>query len=219
MPETTVHSLHIDGRWELYDLYDLPHRYAEVYSFFYALEFAETSQGSGAQEIFHRYPWRGGFSAVNFYDDLYKAIPKAVRPTIKSIRYASPGHIEILVYLGIAVAIGRCVVSLARQFDSIEQIYHGIYKRLQERKLLRVEVKERERKFTADEIKLLADSLQDLARPLGFTKAHQLRKLCGDDLGAIKMLMSFYRRLRELAEYTIEGKVRFPELEDEGKKK
>ena len=89
------HKIHIEGRWEIRDLYLFPHRYAEIYSFLYALAAAEKTEASLFAHAFKRYPWRGGYSAVNFYDELYGAIPREERPQIKSIEYASPGYIEL----------------------------------------------------------------------------------------------------------------------------
>ncbi len=39
--ETGLHKIQIEGRWEIRDLYVVPHRYAEIYSFLYALAAAE----------------------------------------------------------------------------------------------------------------------------------------------------------------------------------
>ena len=202
------------GRWDILDLYSLPHRYAEVYSFLYALEFSNGAEPYGFREIFQRYPWRGGYSAVNFYDDLYQAIPSAERPTIKQIRYASPGFIDVVLYLSIGLAIGRMVVRFAKQFEEIEEIYHRAYKHLQERRLLSLDVKEKERKLEKDEIKLIRESYHSLADALGFKKTNALQKLCADDLGAIKTLFAFYRRLRELARFQLDGKVKFSESDE-----
>ena len=84
----------MDERWEIRDLYFFPHRYSEVYSFLFALHEARFGRGSRFSETFRRYPWRGGYSAVNFYDDLYESIPHTDRPIINKIQYSSPGYIE-----------------------------------------------------------------------------------------------------------------------------
>lgn len=89
------HKIHIEGRWEIRDLYLFPHRYAEIYSFLYALAAAEKSEKSPFAHAFKRYSWQGGYSAVNFYDELYGSIPREERPHIKRIEYASPGFIEL----------------------------------------------------------------------------------------------------------------------------
>jgi len=45
--------------------------------------------------VYAKYPWRGGFSALNFYQSLYAKIPYEQRPQIEEIQYASPGHIKL----------------------------------------------------------------------------------------------------------------------------
>src|SRR5260221_596329 len=68
MAEVASHKIYMNGRWEIRDLYSFPHRYEEVYSFLYALAATSAPQQDLFAELFHRYPWRGGYSAVNFYD-------------------------------------------------------------------------------------------------------------------------------------------------------
>ena len=40
---------------------------------------------------FLKYPWKGGYSAVNFYNDLYQALPPSAKPKVAGIRYNSHG--------------------------------------------------------------------------------------------------------------------------------
>src|SRR5205809_6739979 len=96
MAETGRHKIFIAGRWEIRDLYEFPHRYAEIYSFLYALQpFGRDSVVFA--EAFQRYPWRGGYSAVNFYDEIYLAIPRIYRPHIARIQYSSPGFLDAII--------------------------------------------------------------------------------------------------------------------------
>lgn len=90
-----VSDIHIDGKWDMQDLSAFPNRYAEVYSFLFAL--GDTRKGPQAQyeDLFSRYPWRGGFSSVNFYDDLYAYVPRGERLAVESIAYSSPGTIRV----------------------------------------------------------------------------------------------------------------------------
>lgn len=56
MPEISSHTLQIDGRWDIRDLYVFPHRYAEVYSFLYALSTVGLPQQDLFAEAFERIP-------------------------------------------------------------------------------------------------------------------------------------------------------------------
>src|SRR5947208_2637497 len=109
MSERSNHVLLMDGRWEIQDLYSFPHLYAEAYAFLYAAEFAGSEKNVRFKDAFQRYPWRGGYSAVNFYHDLYEDIPPGHRPVIVSITYSSPGAIELALIAVIASQIERII--------------------------------------------------------------------------------------------------------------
>jgi hypothetical protein len=46
---------------------------------------------------------------VNFYNDLDRSLGRRGRPRVKSIRYASPGAIEIAAIAGVALSIRHIV--------------------------------------------------------------------------------------------------------------
>jgi hypothetical protein len=208
MPEVALHRITIDERWEIRDLYFFPHRYAEVYSFLYALHEASLNHGARFAEVFHRYPWRGGYSAVNFYDDLYDSIPRAHRPRINSIHYASPGYIELGAVLVIVTQIDKILTGAMKIWDKLDKIYTAIHKRAMQRRLLKFNVKEHERKLAEEEVRFLINSTKELAEAIGIDDPAALNRLTGDPLASLKILMAFYRRFRELVSFVQEGKVR-----------
>ena len=63
-------KLHIDERWELTDLNMLTRVYIQVYGLLYSLDVAYKEEE--IKYIYRKYPWRGGYSAVNFYQNLPK---------------------------------------------------------------------------------------------------------------------------------------------------
>jgi len=92
--------LKLDHEWEMQELADLAKLYTQCYSLVYSLSGARVdSEDERVIDWFHgvyaKYPWRGGFSALNFYQSLYAKIPYEQRPQIEEIQYASPGHIKL----------------------------------------------------------------------------------------------------------------------------
>jgi len=208
MTEIGLHKIEMDGEWEIQDLYLFPHRYSEVYSFLYALNEAASGNAHRLSGAFQRYPWRGGYSAVNFYDDLYSSIPKDRRPKIKRIEYASPGFIEVGAILLLVTQIDRILTTAMKTCDKLDSIYTNIHKRAMRRRLLKLSVKEKERKLAEEDVRFVVESTKELAEALGIPDPAALNRLTNDPLASLKILMGFYRRLRELLHFIEEGKVR-----------
>src|SRR4051794_32245808 len=90
----------IDGRWGLENLAEFPRTYSQVYSIIYSLESDRQETQADKRAIpYTAYPWIGGYSALNFYYGLYYLIPAEDRPRVASLRYSSPGHIDLFLWL------------------------------------------------------------------------------------------------------------------------
>jgi hypothetical protein len=131
----------IDRNWSLEDLYRFPRAYEQVYFLLYSLyEELEEQDFERITWIFSIFPWQGGYSAVSFYNQLKFIVPKRDRPTIASIRYASPGWIELVLVVAIAYQIERIVKSTAASIETLNALYGKIIKGMQDRKLMRIKV-------------------------------------------------------------------------------
>jgi len=211
-----THQIHIGGRWEIRDLYLFPHRYAEIYSFLYALAAAEKPQSKLFARAFQRYPWQGGYSAVNFYDEIYIAIPREERPQIKRIEYASPGYIELGAIILLVTQIDKILTIALKTWDKLDIIYDRIHKRYVKRRLAKITLKDRERKLAEQDLEFTIEAYKELSNAIGIENPAALNKLTGDSLTSLKILMAFYRRLRELVSFVHEGKVNITGGDEKG---
>lgn len=209
MPQLSLYRIGIDEKWSLIDLYQFPHAYTQVYAFIYSLSGTGPMSDAAVAEIYRRYPWRGGYSAVGFYWDLYYAMEKEHRPMVNSIRYSSPGYIEIGAIAIVATQIKRIVKTVAECIEIADATYDRIYKRAQKRKLLALDVKRQQREFEREEIQFMITSSQELSKLLEFEGLESLQSRTQDQLGTLKILLSFYRRVRELAEFYHDRKITF----------
>ena len=216
MADTFPYRIYIEGRWEISDLYVFPHRYAEVYSFLYALGAAGSPDESAFREAFERYPWQGGYSAVNFYDDLYGSIPREQRLEIKRIEYASPGFIELGAILVIATQVDKILTKVFHTWDKVDRVYDGIHRRYRRRRLARLNARERERKLEEEHVRFAIEACKELSEAMGLEQHEALARLSPDPIARLKILMSFWRRLRELVHFIDEGKVRVEPEQIEG---
>lgn len=143
------YAIFIDKRWSLEDLYNFPRAYEQVYFAFEAvLPSTDEQTNDRIERAFHVFPWRGGYSAVSFYNQLKFATPRNKRPQIQEIRYASPGHIALLLNLPLAIQIAGVVAAVAGSIGACNKVYNAIHSDLQRRKLLRIEVERKKIELT-----------------------------------------------------------------------
>ena len=76
------------------------------------------------------------------------------------------------------------------------------------RRLAKINLKDRERKLSEDDLKFTIEACKELSEAIGLENPAALNKLTGDPLASLKILMAFYRRLGELVSFVREGKVK-----------
>jgi hypothetical protein len=210
-----IYRIHLDGRWLLEDFYQLPHVFAQLYSFHYAFrgedEIADIERLAHA---FSSYPWQGGYSALNFYHVLYSQVPHGLRPDVKSVRYASPGWLDVQLLAEAAYEVGKAVGVVATATYVAAKAYNEIQKGLRDRELLRIKAERSRMRLARDELEFIESASRRLSNLVGFKNLPHLNKLTNNPLASLKILMSYYRRIRTLVEFVKDGKATFPEGED-----
>ncbi len=147
----------------------------------------------------------GGYSAVNFYNDLGYLIPPGQRPKVSSIRYELPGWIGLALLISVAHAIKTFTYAITNGVKRIDDTYTNIHRNLTERKLLRFK-REQIARVRRHET-FIESSLHDFAAITQFENLEELKNLTGDSLRSLKILFSVYRRARILREYIQKDKL------------
>lgn len=205
--ETGFAYLKLDKEWDMDELAELSRLYVQCYSLVYSLsgfnvESHDERVVDWFQGAYAKYPWRGGFSTVNFYHALYAKIPFEQRPSIKEIQYASPGHIKLKEALLVAGLLAGIVASVTSSIDDIHETYNTIQKGLSERKLTKLEVDLKELELEEARLKFVKKSKNLLIEKMNIPESMQSelsRRSDGNDLMELKILMSFHRRIEPLA--------------------
>lgn len=205
-----VMDIPIDGRWDMHDLAQFPNKYADTYAFLFAVTREPPPRQSAANEpfaeLFQRYPWRGGYSSVSFYNDLYRAIPRQQKLKIREIRYASPGFIRIEASAMLTAHIRDMVVCLNENWRATKDAYKELHDGLSERSFLGVS--RYEMTPSASDKVFAQRACEKLSVEMRFLHLQRVYRLCDDDwISTAKILLSFYRRVDELAEFYDSGKV------------
>jgi hypothetical protein len=207
--KTEVYQIPIGGRWSLEDLYTFPRTYEQCYFMYLALT-PQTAEFEDERVLYayEAFPWQGGYSAVDFYNQLKYAVPRRRRPRIVRIRYSSPGFIE-LGGLSVAVALGleKVVKTICNSAKMISGTYTVIYRDMQTRKLMRIRTNNEIRKLTRAERQVIEAHAENLAGVLD-VNLDVLTERTGSAYKSLKILMSLFRRVRILCGFQKNGRLR-----------
>ena len=207
--KSNTYKIVMDGEWSLEDLYIFPHTYIHIYSFLYSfLRPIEDFDDEDDRLVitYSAHPWRGGYSAVNFYNNLKYIVEPKHRPKIKSIQYASPGWLELTVLVGIALNIKKIVLCFTESANELNRSYNNIYKGMHDRKMMKIEAKRQSLLLSKEQSDFAIESANKFSQLLGFENVEQIQKLTKNSLATLKILLSFYRKIKVLAEFNSKGK-------------
>lgn len=207
-------SIPLDGRWEMRDLEEFSKLFTQLYSFYYALEKEIDSEGNGLfSYAFEAFPWLGGYSAVNFYNKIYRTIPRRRRPNIKRMEYASPGELVLIAIVPTCLSIVFLLRQIVKLGSETVDLYRKVQKEITVRKLTKVKAKGGEITLSQEDHDFCLWAFNELASKLGITDQQKaiIMKAAKNPLAATKILASLYRRGRDLAEFEGQTKTRLLE--------
>lgn len=201
----------IDGSWDLPEFTQFYSKLTDLYVYELSLlEFSNDNVNAEKKrkiaDAFSTYPWRGGSSYVHFYSDLLKSQSPQDRLGVRSIQYASPGHVDIS---GRREAFDK-IILLVKNFENnrnlILEKYNKLHKYLRDQKLLRVEGD----RFDNDSAiaDFINSNARSLAADLKLSDIDTVFYLSGkNSLAFAKIVLSICRRMESFFEYFAEGRV------------
>lgn len=216
-PQPTKTKLHLDGRWNLEELSEATRNYTQIYGFAYSLlTDLPLARREEIDYIYGKFPWRGGYSTVNFFNQLFHKIPPKLRPEVERIQYASPGFIELSELLLVAVTVAGIVKAVCSTINIAHDTYRKIQKGSVDHKLAKINLAKEELELTQRQIAFCESSAKKLVQIFGLTEAQEQlinQRVQGNPVMKLKILLSVFRRVEPLAKKQSEGK-----LEVTGKK-
>jgi hypothetical protein len=204
-------KLRLDGRWSLEELSDTTKDYVQLYGFAYSLTPGlPVSRRQEIEYIYGKFPWRGGYSTVNFFNQLFHKIPHQLRPEIQRIQYASPGFIELSMLLSAAVTVAGIVKATCYSINKAHDTYRNIQKASLDHKLSKVNLSQKEIELNRQQMAFCRDASKQLEQVFGLT-AEQIalinQRTDGAEAMKMKILLSVFRRVEPLAERQAQGKI------------
>lgn len=194
------YSLLVEGGWSVKALGDFPHTFAKVYSLLYGLNVLRIPSFEG-------FPWRGGFSAVHFFNWVAHQIPAESKPVVSAMQYSSPGFMRFSLHGATADQVSHCVNDYKTKNTSISAAFSDLATFIRENKLNDDHVTDEQWQKVNP---TLSDKAINLISALGVVDAASFERACPRPFEAAKIAMSFYRYIRKLNDFEKNGLVRFP---------
>lgn len=204
-------KLRLGGRWSLEELSDTTKDYIQLYGFAYSLTPGlPVSRRQEIDYIYGKFPWRGGYSTVNFFNQLFHKIPHHLRPEIQRIQYASPGFIELSMLLSAAVTVAGIVKATCYSINKAHETYRNIQKASLDHKLSKVNLSRQQIELSRQQLEFCREASQQLEQAFGLTKEQIAlinQRTDGAEAMKMKILLSVFRRVEPLAERQAQGKL------------
>lgn len=201
--ETTVRrSFILDNELYLEDVAVIPRVILQLYSFHYGLVYSfRDAVRDKLNAIMGK--WRGGINAVNIFTGLRSVIPSVHRPRVVYLHYASPGEIAMDLLPSLFAEVSRALERVADdvQFNKLEAIYQEAYDYFRQEELSGFDDAAAQRVIvlTAAQKEVLTlfinrffDEMDWSALKNGFDSLQH------DPLSKLRVLLAYYRRIRQL---------------------
>jgi len=177
--------------------------YIQLYGFAYSLTpDLPTARREEIDHIYGKFPWRGGYSTVNFFSQLFHKIPPKLRPEVQRIQYASPGFIELTELLTVAVTVAGIVTAVCKSLDSIHDLYRSIQKASIDHELSKINLAKENIDLKQRQIKFCESASKSLVKAFNLTETQEQlidQKVQGNPVMKLKILLSVFRRVEPLA--------------------
>jgi hypothetical protein len=212
LSDTTTRLL-IDGEWDMPDLGLFYNRYSDVYYFVavtdqYADENVELDRRKKTLDAFQDCLFKGGFSYVNFYDDLGGNVSRSERLNIDKIKYESPGYVTIHGDQHYFDSLMKLIKRFLANRETAKQKYSELHNYLSKGKFLALTASS----FVNDDstASYIMSKTIEFADILGVPQLNVIQKLVsGNSLAFAKIILSFHRRLEDTSKYFAQGRIAF----------
>ena len=192
-----IYKILLDGQWSLRDFTEFTRLYYQNYSFIYCLDTeANFEANDHLRDVLSEYQLRSGATYVSIYSIFQHQIPKEDRPIVKSIAYASPGWLELLLNSDVAVEVAKTVsiylgahTIVMTAYKRLSEIYGQLRQKRKARRNASI-------KLDKDQIVEIQRLNRELAKGLGFKSLKALDEHTNDPEESSKLLMAHFRVLR-----------------------
>lgn len=208
-----VQAFAIDGAWDLPDFAQFYDKFSDIYAFSLAvMKYAASNTLQATRDrisdAFHNHPFKGGSSYLHFYKDLYKIQNFGDRLSVKSMQYASPGHVDVRGREDVFSRAHQAIVNFEVRSAEIRKAYGDLYGHL--RSLRYLSASPRDFDNSSPTAAIILEESRNLAQILNMDNTDLILELSnGNALVFSKIVMSYARRVKSAFMFFAEGRVQF----------
>lgn len=209
---TSSYMLGLDKDLFIDDLSIIPKKFLELYSFHYVMSNIK-NMGTIRDRISKvTSRWDGGISAVNMFSGFNNLIPSIHRPSISSLVYNSPGHIELNLIHSVASKIEMSTSISNCKYNRLVKLYSSTYSYFREHGLSGFDAEIANLNDAVEIDEAVSENLKKRIRifskllSLDYASDH-FTYLGNTELQRLRTILAYYRRIRILILYQQEGKL------------
>lgn len=202
----------IDGVWEARDFSQFHGKLADTYSLLFIAQKLDSAAPSKEEALFLRSsisekPWKGGGSYLSFYGGVKEDAVSLHPLRVAGIEYHSPGYIDLAGNREVLSDIIRSINDVIRQEADIVKNYRAIYKSLKAEGLLGAN---KDYGFSNQAtVKYVLNQTFALAQRMSLPNGELILNACDGNVAVFaKLVLSYYRRIKGLSNFVVEGRVR-----------
>lgn len=204
----------IDGVWEARDFSQFHGKMADTYSLLFIAQKLDESAGASSEEVgflrasITERPWQGGGSYLSFYGGM-KSESRSLHPLrVAGIEYHSPGYVDLEGKREVLDEITEAILKIVKDTnDEIAKNYSAVHKALKGEGLLGAS---KEKEFFNEGVeKYVKRQTIRLAGLTALPNAELIWQACDRNTAVFaKLVLSYCRRLKGLANFIVEGRVK-----------
>jgi hypothetical protein len=208
----SMREFKIDGKWGAEDFSHFHGKMSDLYALFGAIRrFVSGNEGAevaSVKRLIQERFWRGGGSYVGFYDSLLdrNKLANVLPLEVAKIQYASPGRLTFKGDSRALSDISDMITTFEEKEKQLKRMYIDIYSILKRQRLLAAPPSRQfENKIWSDIVMSKSDELADGMR---IDQKSSIYLACDSNvLVYAKVILSIYRRAKELHTFHAEGRV------------
>lgn len=184
----------LDGEWNSQELAELHRRVRDTHALIYLYSQAAKPQ-------FRSAPFKGGFSTINFYQQIKGYIPAKARVSERAVHYSSPGFVAFRGDLATLSQLREVLDSVRKNEDALADENRALTRFLRDENL-----NEEDARATPDQESVMAEHAAAMLVLIGRPDWDWLVSKCPSIWQATKIVRAHYRRLRDLVRLEEEGR-------------
>ena len=133
-----------------------------------------------------------------------------LRPEVQRIQYASPGFIELMELLAVAVTVAEIVGAVTKSLGSVHDLYRNIQKASVDHELYKITLAKEDLELKQRQMAFCEKASKDSVEAFGLTEVQEKlidQKVQNNPVMKLKILLSVFRRVEPLAKKQAEGKL------------